>query len=320
MKRKYTPDIITELADNEIFVFGSTRSGKHLGGAAKMAVQKFGAIMGNGFGPQGQSYAIPSIVGDISKMVSYVNEFINYAKSNTDKKFLVTKIGCGRAKFTEEQVAPLFKEAYFIDNIILPEAFCRIIEATLPPEQINNDYELSQEEIQEEHNVIEDKPNIGVKIIGKIDLSQFETAKQKSVRSSTKENIYIVDTNVFVEEPRIISKIDKKYRVVLSAKVVDELDKLKIKLEDEARRNVEKALRQINLEMDRRNNVSMELADLSLLPSDFSKKSPDNLILCVALKYNDANPIILTSDNGLQVKAKGLEIATISLADFLKKK
>jgi len=129
MKRQYTSDNITELAENEIFVFGSTRKGAHLGGAARIAVQKFGAIMGNGFGPQGRSYAIPSIVGGVNRMISYVDEFIRYAKANPQKRFLVTKIGCGRANYTEEQVAPLFKEAYFVENIILPEAFCRL----LPP-------------------------------------------------------------------------------------------------------------------------------------------------------------------------------------------
>ena len=63
----------------------------------------------------------------------------------------------------------------------------------------------------------------------------------------------------------------------------------------------------------------MEIADLSLLPIDFNKKSPDNMILTVALKYVSENPILLTSDNGLQVKAKGLGITTISLKDFLKR-
>ena len=66
-------------------------------------------------------------------------------------------------------------------------------------------------------------------------------------------------------------------------------------------------------------NVSMELSDSSLLPDDFNKKSPDNNILTVALKYKGENPILLTSDNGLQIKAKGLGIATISLKDFLKR-
>jgi rRNA-processing protein FCF1 len=63
----------------------------------------------------------------------------------------------------------------------------------------------------------------------------------------------------------------------------------------------------------------MEVADLSLLPIDFNKRSPDNLILTVALKFNTENPILLTSDNGLQVKAKGLKITTITLKEFLRR-
>ncbi len=160
--------------------------------------------------------------------------------------------------------------------------------------------------------------DINLKIKGKIDLSQFDTPKQKSVSSDSKKNIYIIDTNVFVNYPDIISKIDSKYSVVLSAKVIDELDKLKIALDSEGKRNVEKALRNINKSLDCP-NVSMELSDLSLLPNDFNKKSPDNNILSVALKFKDENPILLTSDNGLQVKAKGLKIATISLKEFLKR-
>ena len=159
---------------------------------------------------------------------------------------------------------------------------------------------------------------INIKIKGKIDLSQFVTPKQKSVRSDSKRNIYIIDTNVFVNYPDIISKIDSKYSVVLSAKVIDELDKLKITLDSDGKRNVEKALRNINKSLDS-SNVTMELSDSSLLPLDFNKKSPDNNILSVALKFKDENPILLTSDNGLQVKAKGLKIATISLKEFLKR-
>ena len=158
----------------------------------------------------------------------------------------------------------------------------------------------------------------GLKVVGKIDLSQFETPKQKAVKSQIKKNIYIIDTNVFVNCPNIISKLDEKYLVVLSAKVIDELDKLKIKLSNEDKKNVETALRCINRALDKP-NVKMELSDLSLLPNDFDKRSPDNNILTVALKFKDENPILLTSDNGLQVKAKGLNMKTISLKDFLKK-
>jgi DNA replication ATP-dependent helicase Dna2 len=154
----------------------------------------------------------------------------------------------------------------------------------------------------------------GLKVITKIDLSKFEKTKKEIVNG--KENIYIIDTNVFVDHPDIISKIDSKYNIVLSAKVIDELDYLKISLTEEQKRNVQKALRQINESIDKR-GVKMETADLTLLPNDFNKKSPDNFILTVALKFKWKNPIMLTSDNALQIKAKGLGVTTISLKEFL---
>jgi rRNA-processing protein FCF1 len=154
----------------------------------------------------------------------------------------------------------------------------------------------------------------GLKVLGTIDLSKFEKPKKEIIQG--KENIYIIDTNVFVDYPDIISKIDKKYSVVLSAKVIDELDYLKISLTEEQKRNVQKALRLINESIDKR-GMKMDIADISLLPNDFNKKSPDNLILSVALKYKEENPIMLSSDNGLQIKAKGLGITTITLKEFL---
>lgn len=156
---------------------------------------------------------------------------------------------------------------------------------------------------------------IGVKVVGKIDLSKFE--RKKKELSFNKKNFYIIDTNIFVKCPDILSRIDKKYPVILSAKVTDELDKMKIKLNNEDRRNAEKALRNLNNETQ--HEVIYELADTSLLPEDFDKRSPDNMIISVALKYKEENPIMLTSDNGLQLKSKILGIATISLRIFLKR-
>ena len=154
----------------------------------------------------------------------------------------------------------------------------------------------------------------GLKVIDKIDLSKFEKPKKEIIKG--KENIYIIDTNIFVNYPEIISKIDKQYQIILSAKVIDELDYLKISLTEEQRKNVHKAIKHINESFDKR-NIKMDTADLTLLPNDFNKKSPDNFILSVALRYKSENPIMLTSDNGLQIKAKGLGIKTITLKAFL---
>lgn len=170
-------------------------------------------------------------------------------------------------------------------------------------------------ETPKEEPIETEVPAIGLKVLGKIDLSQFERPKKEL--SKVKKNYFIIDTNVFVNCPDIISKIDKKYPVILSAKVTDELDKMKIKLNDEGKRNAEKALRNLNNESQ--HEVIYEFADVSLLPDDFDKRSPDNMIVSVALKYKDENPIMLTSDNGLQLKSKILGIATVSLRNFLKR-
>lgn len=164
-----------------------------------------------------------------------------------------------------------------------------------------------------------DKPSLArPKVVGYVDISKFEREKKEIVKG--KENIYIIDTNVFVKCPDIISKINKDYMVLLSAKVIDELDKLKITLDAHGQKAVQDALRNINRCYESR-KLKMEVADVSILPVDFNKKSPDNQILSVALKYKtpEVNPILLTSDNGLQLKAKGLGITTISLKEFLSK-
>lgn len=153
-----------------------------------------------------------------------------------------------------------------------------------------------------------------VTIVGKIDLSKFE--KKTKVKASEFIYHYIIDTNVFINCPFIIDRIDSKHTIVLSAKVADELDKMKIKLDEQGRRNAEKALKYLN--SDKSNRIIFELSDVNLLPDDFEKHSPDNMILSVALKYKTDNPIILTSDNGLQLKSKILGIQTISLKQFLK--
>lgn len=161
----------------------------------------------------------------------------------------------------------------------------------------------------------EEKPAIGLKIVGKIDLSQFERPKKEIVAG--KKNYYIIDTNVFVNCPDIINRISSEYPVILSAKVADELDKMKIKLDEQGKQNAEKALRNLNNISGR--EVIYEFADTSLLPEDFDKRSPDNMILSVALKYKSENPIMLTSDNGLQLKSKIFNISTISLKNFLRR-
>jgi hypothetical protein len=119
-QKRTTPEFITSLEPNEIFVFGSNLRGMHGGGAAYIAYRKFGAIMGKGVGLQGQSYAIPTMQGGVETIRPYVDEFIWFAKQHPELTFLVTRIGCGIAGFTDDEISPLFKEAHEVDNIVLP--------------------------------------------------------------------------------------------------------------------------------------------------------------------------------------------------------
>lgn len=122
-QKRTTPEFITELQPGEIFVFGSNLQGMHGGGAARIAHRNFGAIMGQGVGLQGQSYAIPTMQGGVETIRPYVDEFIAFAKAHQEMTFLVTRIGCGIAGFTDAEIAPLFTEAHNVGNIVLPEGW-----------------------------------------------------------------------------------------------------------------------------------------------------------------------------------------------------
>ena len=123
---RITPDHITRLAPNEVFVFGSNEQGLHYGGAAKAAHENFGAIMGQGNGLQGKSYAIPSMSG-LGVMGEYVKEFCEFAKTHPEKRFLVTEIGCGIAGYSIGEIAPLFEGCVEVENITLPASFWDIL-------------------------------------------------------------------------------------------------------------------------------------------------------------------------------------------------
>ncbi len=134
--RKYTPDKITSLAENEIFVFGSNIEGTHGGGSARVAFNKFGAVWGEGVGLHGKSYAIPTMHGGLKDIKPYVDEFIRFAKLHGELTFLVVRLGCNYAGFYVYEIASLFKDAIDVENIILPKDF---VESILNPPVIISD-------------------------------------------------------------------------------------------------------------------------------------------------------------------------------------
>jgi len=110
--------MITSLNSKQVFVFGSNIEGHHIAGAAKQAYEQFGAIWGVGVGLAGKSYAIPTM-GDWVDLQTYVEQFKEFAKDNPDKEFLLTRIGCGIAGYSDAEIKPLFDDAP--KNVVKPK-------------------------------------------------------------------------------------------------------------------------------------------------------------------------------------------------------
>ena len=129
---KYTPENITHLEPNQIFVYGANEAYIHGAGAARLAM-RWGAKYGVD-GLVGQTYGIPTKDRQIytlplDKIRVHVDDFLSFAFSHQEYEFLVTKIGCGLALYKPKDIAPLFKiiKTGVFENVILPEEFYRYI-------------------------------------------------------------------------------------------------------------------------------------------------------------------------------------------------
>lgn len=127
--------IVKSLPENTIFVFGSNMAGHHAGGAAKTALQHFGAMKGVGRGWSGQSYAIPTMNEHLQQMPlsqiqHYIDDFKIYTKNHPKNKYFLTSVGCGIAGYKVEEIAPMFKG--ISHNVIFPQSFRPFVEKPLP--------------------------------------------------------------------------------------------------------------------------------------------------------------------------------------------
>jgi hypothetical protein len=120
--------------NDEVFVFGSNLAGIHGAGAAKVALEKFGAEwgVGSGFGKPVicPSYAIPTKDQKVDTLPlnvikHFVDEFIQATKDNVSREWFVTRVGCGLAGYRDEQIAPMFKGA---ENCSFAEEWRQYIE------------------------------------------------------------------------------------------------------------------------------------------------------------------------------------------------
>mgnify|MGYP003348374181 CR=1 FL=1 len=128
---KFTPENIRHLEPNQIFVYGANEAGIHGAGAAKAALDHYDAEWGVGIGRTGQAYAIPTksknieYVLPIEEIEKHVKDFIKYMEENPNLKFWLTRVGCGFAGYTDEQIAPLFKGMPI--NVSVPRQWLKLL-------------------------------------------------------------------------------------------------------------------------------------------------------------------------------------------------
>lgn len=117
-------------APNAFFVFGSNLAGIHGGGAALTAKQLYGATQGQGDGMSGRSYALPTKDFRIQTLLlSEISDWVNLLRFDAytwDKNlFVVTRVGCGLAGYSDEEIAPIFHS--MPKNVLLPPRWLEIL-------------------------------------------------------------------------------------------------------------------------------------------------------------------------------------------------
>ena len=122
---RVTPERVDRLQPGEIFVFGSNDKGLHAGGVARAAQRKFGAKMGIAEGPQGQSYAIPTVGDGIGpqEIGEAFRRFVDYAKTHPENTFLLTAIGCGHGGYAPDILSQYLEDGIHVSNIHYPMVF-----------------------------------------------------------------------------------------------------------------------------------------------------------------------------------------------------
>jgi hypothetical protein len=121
--------MITHLEPDEIIVVGTNMAGAHGGGAARQAAEQFGLREGFFEGLCGQTYAFPTLNADYTQrterqIMQSRYHLVVCANRNRKKKFLLTKVGCGIAGFSEEYMKGFFWG--MPKNVIMPEGWEKV--------------------------------------------------------------------------------------------------------------------------------------------------------------------------------------------------
>lgn len=116
--------MINQLKENQIIVAGTNLLGEHLGGLAKQAHENFGLEWGKAEGISGQTYAFPTLDKNFKQvsekqLKQSIKKLYYWCNMLSKTEFLLTKVGCGIACFSEEYIKSLFINPP--KNLVLPE-------------------------------------------------------------------------------------------------------------------------------------------------------------------------------------------------------
>ena len=126
---------------------------------------------------------------------------------------------------------------------------------------------------------------------------------------------YIVDTNTLIAFPDAIERIGQSHLIVIPSQVVDKLEIIKTTSTAQEKQKAEQALRNIH-RANIQGNVRIENADFHFLPKEFDRNNSENHIICVALRYRNQNPMLITTANSLIIKARSLMLETAPLSSI----
>ena len=147
----------------------------------------------------------------------------------------------------------------------------------------------------------------------------FDFDQNKS-KGSMAELIYVIDTNIFIEDPDILDSFESSTKVIVPLKVIDELQYRKSQPETDsaatyALDNIEK--NKINFHVE----ISESYDGLLSADLDLDKNSNnDNKILSVAkhftINWTSHSVVLLTNDTALGLKADSEQVAYQKLDQF----
>lgn len=131
---RVTPEKLTDIGREDNILIGTNEAGIHGAGIARYAYDHWGASLGQGFGPMGNCFGLPTKDWEIQSLPldvinNYVERYIDWTQllRNYKWKNYVTQVGCGLAGFTPEEIAPMFAKCIKYNNIWLPQSFIDVI-------------------------------------------------------------------------------------------------------------------------------------------------------------------------------------------------